>query len=127
MKNMNSLEISSIPHTWFIDLDGTILIHNGYKMKFGDQIIQESLYFLNSIPSDDTIIITTSRKKMYKNKTIRFLKKNNIRYNQIIFNLPFGERILINDRKDSGMITSISINLDRNIGINYKIVINDTI
>ena len=66
----------------------------------------------------DKIIITTSRKTKYLKKTILFLKKNNIRYNQIIDNLPYGERILINDIKPKNKLkTSISINLKRDSGL----------
>jgi len=44
------------------------------------------------------------------------LKQNNIKYNKIIFDLPMGERILINDKKNDGAITAYCVNLDRNKG-----------
>ena len=40
----------------------------------------------------------------------------------MLFNLPTGERILINDMKPSGLDTAIGINLERDIGLeNLKI------
>ena len=114
-KNMN--------HTWFIDLDGTILKHNGYINDEKDTLLKGVKKFFKQIPKKDKIIITTSRKSKYIKKTKLFLKKNNIRYNQIIDNLPYGERILINDIKPKNRLkTSISINLKRDKGLlKYKI------
>jgi len=102
------------PKTWFIDLDGTLVIHNGYQ-NGGDLLLDGVEDFFKSLPKEDFVIITTARKKEFKKKTIKFLKKNNIRYNQIIFGLPTGERILINDKKPDGTKTAYSINVNRNL------------
>jgi len=45
---------------------------------------------------------------------INFLKENSIRYNKILFNIPMGERIVINDRKPSRIDMAIAININRN-------------
>jgi 23S rRNA G2445 N2-methylase RlmL len=45
--------------------------------------------------------------------TERFLAENGIRYDHIICNAPFGERILINDSKPSGLQTAVAVNIDR--------------
>lgn len=108
------------PKTWFIDLDGTLVVHNGYKN--GEDILLEGVSdFFRDLPKDDYIVITTSRDSKFKKKTINFLNKNNIKYNKIIFDLPTGERILINDKKPDGTITSYSFNVDRDCGIFKKI------
>jgi hypothetical protein len=105
------------PKTWFIDLDGTLVVHNGYKN--GQDVLLDGVSnFFNKISKNDFIIITTARDKKYKVQTIEFLKKNKIRFNKIIFNLPTGERILINDKKPDGTITAYSINVDRNSKMN---------
>ena len=110
-------------HTWFVDLDGTILKHNGYILDKKDTLLKGVKKFFSQIPKKDKIILTTSRKKKYLQKTKNFLKKNKIRYNQIIHNLPYGERILINDIKPKKKLkTSLSINLKRDEGLDkYKI------
>ena len=69
-----------------------------------------------SIPDADTIIILTSRSESHQEKTCLVLQKHGLRYDRIIFGLPFGERILINDRKPSGLKTAYALNLDRDAG-----------
>lgn len=116
---MNKIKLSkNLSHTWFIDLDGSIVKHNGYIVDKEDLLLDGVSVFFNNIPTKDIIIITTSRKKKFKKKTIEFLKKNKIRFNKIMFDLPYGERILINDIKPNQKLkTSISINLKRNYGL----------
>ena len=116
---MNKIKLSkNLSHTWFIDLDGSIVKHNGYIVDKKDSLLDGVSVFFRNIPTKDIIIITTSRKKKFKKKTIKFLKKNKIRFNEIMFDLPYGERILINDIKpNQNLKTSISINLKRNYGL----------
>ena len=37
------LVLSGLPHTWVLDLDGTIVLHNGYKMYGEDVFLDLSL------------------------------------------------------------------------------------
>ena len=55
-----------------------------------------------------------------------FLKENGIRYNQIIFNAPYGERIVINDDKPSGlhMCRAIMVKRDSNYFLDESICID---
>lgn len=106
---MDKLVLSSLDHTWIIDLDGTILKHNGYKIDGEDSFLPGAKEFLKSIPPDDMIIILTSRTNEYCENTREFLRKNDIRYDHIIFNAPYGERILINDDKPSGLQMCYSV------------------
>ena len=110
----NKLELSKLGHTWIFDIDGTLVKHNGYKIDGHDTLLDGVEEFLKSIPNNDYIILVTSRTDEQKNRTIRFLQDNNIRFNNIIFNLPYGERILVNDKKPSGLEMSKAINLERN-------------
>ncbi len=118
------LKLSSLPRTWIIDLDGTILKHNGYK-DGKDELLKGVKEFFDIIPNEDTIIILTSRETKYTDQTINFLKQNKIRYDHIIFNIPFGERILINDKKESGLITAYAINKERNSPFDIKFEIDE--
>lgn len=122
---MKEIEVSSLNKTWVLDLDGTIVKHNGYKINGYDEFLDGAKEFLNNIPEDDMIIFVTSRKDEYKDITIEFLEKNKVRYNNIIFNAPYGERILINDRKPSGLDMSIAINTNRDTIFDEKFVVND--
>ena len=109
----NELRLSPMQHTWLLDLDGTIVKHNGYKIDGHDVLIDGAIRFLNEIPQDDIIIFLTSRDETYRSITEAFLKENNIRYDRIIYELPYGERILFNDDKPSGLPVSISLRKKR--------------
>ena len=127
MKKLESLELSALRHTWILDLDGTILKHNGYKLDGHDTFLPNAESFLCDIPNDDMIIFLTSRTEEYSEITEGFLKNNNIRFDHIIYNAPYGERIIINDCKPSGLKMAEAINLERDSGDFPKIVINNNI
>ena len=120
----SELVLSALGHTWILDLDGTIVKHNGYKIDGKDSFLTGAKEFLNSIPEKDMIVFLTSRTDEYRKDTEDFLKKNDIRYDHIIFNAPYGERILINDDKPSGLKTGIAINQQRDNGINFTVNIS---
>jgi len=112
---MTNLTLSPLGHTWLLDLDGTIVKHNGYKTDGCDTFLDGAKEFLESIPQTDMIVFITSRTEEYKEITEKFLSENGIRFNHIIFNAPYGERILINDKKPSGLDTAVSVNLERDV------------
>lgn len=107
------LILSTLPKTWIFDLDGTLVKHNGYKEDGIDILLAGAKEYLAEIPPEDKIIIVTSRTEEYREMTIRFLRENGIRYDEILFNMPFGERILVNDRKPSGLNMAVAMNLNR--------------
>ena len=107
------LEMSSLPKTWILDLDGTLVKHNGYKIDGKDSLLPGAKELLSQIRDEDYVIIVTSRKLEYKELTESFLQENNIRYDHIIFEAPYGERILINDNKPSGLKMAYAIDLER--------------
>lgn len=108
-----NIVMSTLPKTWILDLDGTILKHNGYKIDGIDTLLDGAKEYLDALPEDDRIVILTSRTDEYKQMTLDFLRDNNIRYDEIIFNIPYGERIVVNDRKPSGLDMAYAFNLDR--------------
>ena len=109
----DTLVLSTLPKTWVFDLDGTLLKHNGYKTDGVDTVLPGAIEYLDTIPREDRIVIFTSRTDEYKEATLDFLKEHGIRYDDILFNMPMGERIIVNDRKPSGLDMSIAINIDR--------------
>ena len=108
-----ALILSTLPKTWIFDLDGTLLKHNGYKIDGKDTLLNGAKEYIDSIPFEDHILILTSRTDEYKEMTLSFLKECEIRYDEILFNIPMGERIVVNDRKPSGIDMAIAINTDR--------------
>lgn len=111
--NTNRIILSKLGHTWILDLDGTIVKHNGYKTDGCDTFLQGAEHFLHSIPSKDMVVFLTSRTEEYREKTEKFLYDHGVRYNHIIFGAPFGERILVNDDKPGGLRMSIALCKER--------------
>lgn len=107
------ISLSTLPKTWIFDLDGTILKHNGYKIDGKDTLLQGAKEYLDSLPKEDKIIFITSRTEEYKEKTLEFLNSSGIRMDWILFGMPMGERIVVNDRKPSGLDMAVAINLER--------------
>lgn len=122
---MDKIIVSPLGKTWIIDLDGTIVKHNGYKLDGHDTLLDGAEDFLKQISHLDLIVFITSRTEEYREITEKFLVKHRIRYDHIIYNAPFGERILINDRKPSGLNTAIAVNIDRDKFYKPNIVIDD--
>ncbi len=109
----NGMTLSTLPKTWVLDLDGTILKHNGYKTDGVDTVLPGAREYLSGLPDGDTVVILTSRTEEYREMTVSFLADQGIRYDHILFSMPVGERILVNDRKPSGLDTAVAVNLDR--------------
>ena len=109
----NGMTLSTLPKTWVLDLDGTILKHNGYKTDGVDTVLPGAREYLSGLPDGDTVVILTSRTEEYREMTVSFLADQGIRYDHILFSMPMGERILVNDRKPSGLDMAVAVNLDR--------------
>lgn len=119
------LTLSTLNKTWILDFDGTLVEHNGYKSG-EDHWLPGAKEFLSEIPETDYILILTARESAAREKTEAFLKKHNIRYNDIKFEMPMGERILLNDSKPSGLKMSHAVECKRNEGLDgLKIVIDE--
>ena len=108
-----TITLSTLPKTWIFDLDGTLLKHNGYKIDGHDTLLEGVQEYIGDIPEQDYILLLTSRTEEYRDMTISFLQDNGIRYDQILFNIPMGERIVVNDRKPSGIDMAFAVNSDR--------------
>lgn len=117
------LELSSLTKTWILDIDGTLVKHNGYKIDGYDTLLDGVSEFFANLSPDDKIVLLTARKEEYLPSLKKFLKENNIRYDYLLTDMPMGERILVNDRKPSGLDMAFAINKDRDktLDITYKI------
>lgn len=113
MLEPKEVRLSPMQKTWILDLDGTILVHDGPYILGKDQFLPGAEEFLHNIPEDDIIIFLTARGEWEKSHTLKFLKENHVRYNHIIFGAGQGERIMINDNKPDGLVTAVAINTTR--------------
>lgn len=120
-----SIEVSALPKTWIMDIDGTICKHNGYKIDGHDTLLPCAKEFFTNISREDKIIFVTSRTREYAKMTEKFLKENGIHWDAIIYDLPYGERILVNDKKPSGLKTSVAINTVRDIFMEDHFIVNE--
>ena len=127
---------SKIGKTWFFDLDGTLLKNtsnekldqiisrHGKTSHRQEEALMSSKQFLKNIPKSDKVVLTTARAKRHKDHTIKVLEYVGIKYDQIIFDIPSGARILVNDIKQKVAVkneheikTAFAINVKRNEGL----------
>lgn len=113
---MDGSDFSGLRKTWIFDLDGTLVRHNGYK-DGREELLPGVREFFLGIPDGDAVIILTARKNEHKAATEDFLARNGLRFDHVVYDLPTGERILLNDRKPDGIPTAYSHNLDRDEGL----------
>ena len=119
------LEFSPLAKTWVLDVDGTLVKHNGYKIDGCDTLLDGVKEFFETLSPDDKVVLLTARKEEYLPALKDFLAKNNIRYDFLLTDLPMGERILVNDRKPSGLDMSFAINKNRDDVFNVAYKINE--
>ena len=129
---MNNKE--ELDKTWFVDLDGTILKHRtnneidkfinkyGEKSHLEEVPLVDRIRFFRNLPKSNSIIITTARVEHQREHTLRALKHLKIPYNNIIFDIPSGPRIVVNDIKPPLTVgnkhyldTAYALNVDRNV------------
>jgi len=123
---MDYLRLSPLAKTWLLDVDGTLVKHNGH-LYGDDEFLEGAEEFLKTINKDDKVILLTSREEKYKKDLESFLERNNIRYDCIIYGLPYGERILVNDKKTSGLKTAYAINKSRDDKVLLNIEIDESL
>lgn len=116
-------EFSPLAKTWILDIDGTLVKHNGYKIDGYDTLLEGVKDFFETLSPDDKVVLLTARKEEYLQALKDFLAENNIRYDFLLTDMPMGERILVNDRKPSGLDMSFAINKNRDdiFNLTYKI------
>ncbi len=121
------LELSTLSKTWILDIDGTLVKHNGYKIDGYDTLLDGVKEFFEKLPPDDKVVLLTARKEEYLEDLIKFLKENGIRYDYLLTDMPMGERILVNDRKPSGLDMAFAVNKDRDDRFKIEYMLSETL
>ena len=111
-----------LPKTLFMDIDGTLVEHKNphltslpsHKMNVLDSTIERILEWNKKVY---TIIFTTGRRESNREVTVKQLQEACIFYDELIMVVGRGQRVVINYIKPDGMLTSSSINVERNKGI----------
>lgn len=122
-----TLTLSPLAHTWILDLDGSIVEHNGYRKYGKDVFLDGAETFLKSLPKEDMVIFLTSRTEEYRAMTELFLQEHGIRYDSLICGAPYGERILVNDAKPSGLCMAYAVGKQRDDAWNVDIRIDSSL
>lgn len=125
IKNGQVIKLSPLGKTWILDLDGTIVKHNGYKTDGCDQFLDGAKEFLDGIADGDLVIFVTSRTEEFAEMTEKFLRENGVRYGRIVYGAPYGERIVVNDRKPSGLPTAVAVNTDRDVFMKCRFAVEE--
>jgi hypothetical protein len=110
------IAFSPLPKTWLLDLDGVVFRHNGHR-EGPDEVLPGVQSFWRRVAPGDHIVLLTARSEAYREVTLEALARHGLRFDQILFGLPVGERILLNDRKPSGLATAFAVNLTRDQGL----------
>ena len=114
---MDRSTFSNLNKTWIFDLDGTLVVHNGYKCGEDTLLPGVKEFFDQNIIDTDFVLIITARHSEFKGIAEKCFLENEIEYDKIIYDMPNGERILVNDIKPSGLKTAYSYNLTRDTGL----------
>jgi hypothetical protein len=105
--------------TIFCDIDGTLVKNSSenFPPYIGHaEPLTKNIKALNKLKNEKNayIVLTTSRKEQYRDLTIKEMKKNKVKFDELIMNLPHSKRTLINDYSSSNSYpTSESINIKR--------------
>lgn len=121
------LVLSPLGHTWFLDLDGTLVKHNGHLADGTDILLDGAMDLLAQIPSGDMVVLVTARTEEHREKTEGFLAEHGIRYDHLILGAPYGERIVVNDAKPSGLVTALAVSSPRDRAPVLTIRIDETL
>jgi len=106
-------------NTFFLDLDGTLVQH------LEDFELVHETNFLPVLPgakeqtnkwhcNGDMIIITTARPESIRKLTETQLQNAGIVYDLLIMGIGAGDRILVNDKSESGRNKAFAFNVERN-------------
>lgn len=117
-------EFSLLNKTWILDIDGTLVKHNGYLIDGYDILLDGVKEFFEKISPEDKVVLMTARKEEYLPSLKEFLAQNNIRYDYLLTDMPMGERILVNDDKPSGLKCAFAVNKKRDAALDINFEIN---
>ena len=121
------IKVSPLGKTWILDLDGTVVKHNGYLIDGHDTLLPGAAAFFRALPPEDRVVFLTSRPQTEIPATEAFLRRCGISYHALISGAPYGERILVNDTKPSGLKTAIAVNPQRDRFMDTVFEVDETL
>ena len=70
------MEFSPLAKTWVLDVDGTLVKHNGYKIDGYDTLLDGVKDFFAKLPAEDKVVLLTARKEEFLPALKEFLAEN---------------------------------------------------
>jgi hypothetical protein len=110
-------QLSDLPKTWLVDVDGVVFAHNGYLASEDETPLPGVAEFFRGLPDGDQVVLLSAREERYRAQTERQLARWGISYSALLLGLPVGERVLINDEKPRGLRTAWAVSVPRDAGI----------
>lgn len=105
-------------HTYFLDLDGTILHHHGkgavFQWTTADVLEGWLDWFDKAEKEGACIVLTTARKESSRRWLEEELRRRGLFWDHLLMGLPHGPRVLVNDIKADGQESAYAINVERN-------------
>ena len=107
-----------MPRTIFIDLDGTLVKHNYSPLVTQDSFLPGAVDFLRHARSAGHYCILTTNRSAEKSEAVlkELLTHYNFSFERVMFDLPVGVRILINDTKGTE-VRAIAVPVLRDVGL----------
>lgn len=121
---MKFIPVADRPKTILIDIDGVIFKQGSTwpaQLCFDDAVpnpgVRDKLTLWHM--QGHRIVLLTARPAAYRYRTERQLENAGLLYHEVVYDLPTGTRILINDAKpeEADTPTAVAVNLDRDAGL----------
>ena len=104
--------------TLLVDLDGTLVFHNEKPLEDRDVFLPGAIEWLKDARRKGYfIVLTTARAYTACLPIMKVLKGRGFIFDRILFELPTGPRILINDEAEAGVVKATAHNVPRNLGV----------
>jgi hypothetical protein len=104
--------------TLLVDLDGTLVFHNANPLEDKDVFLPGAIAWLKDAKEKGYfIVLTTARAYTACLPIMKVLKEQGFIFDRLLFELPTGPRILINDGPEKGAVKAIAHNVPRNLGV----------
>lgn len=108
--------------TIFVDLDGTLILFNLEPERVTDRIIPSTMSYLIKKKAEGACIVCTTARSAWH--TALAIANANIPldfFDHILYDLPMGKRILINDTKDINTPSAEAMVLERDKGMSKPV------
>ena len=97
-------------------MDGVICYWKKDNYNKDEVLIMENVNLLKKLIKEKNckIILTTARSKKKCKQVLKLLKHQGLNFYKCVYDLGVGQRLVINDKKSTGLKSAFSLNTERN-------------